>query len=168
MSDAPRSALDAPSQHPIPADVPAPESWRLRVEGLVARPLSLSLADLREMAAASHQGSFTCERGWEAGDARWSGPSLASVLALAQPLPAATAIYADAPGFRSVVPLGSAARALLAIAVDGQPLNEARGAPCRLVVTDPDCQLSMKWLERLELFTRAPDQPAGPRKPPEG
>lgn len=167
MSDVPRSALDAPSQHPIPANTPAAATWRLRIEGMVAQPLSLTLADLQQLGAAAHQGSFTCERGWEAGDARWSGPSLASVLALVQPLPGATAIYADAPGFRSVVPLASAGHALLAIAVDGQPLNEARGAPCRLVVTDPECQLSMKWLERLELFARAPDQPAGPRKPAE-
>jgi DMSO/TMAO reductase YedYZ molybdopterin-dependent catalytic subunit len=157
--------LSAPSQHPVPEGTPDPASWRLRVDGLVRRPLALDLAQLGALGEAQHRGHFTCERGWESGDACWQGPPLAPVLALAEPLPEATALYAHAPGFRSVVPLEAVPGALLALRLDGQPLTTARGAPCRLIVPDRSCQLSVKWVERLELFRRRRDQPPGPRRP---
>jgi DMSO/TMAO reductase YedYZ molybdopterin-dependent catalytic subunit len=56
--------------------------------------------------------------------------------------------------------------AILSTRLEGERLSVERGAPCRLVVAHPACELSMKWIERLELCTKAEDQPAGPRKPP--
>lgn len=165
MEDSAREALDAPSQHPMPDTVPEAGTWRLRLDGLVRRPLTLSPADWRTSPRLEHQGSFTCERGWEPGRARWQGVSLAAVLALAQPLPEATAIYAHAGGFRSLVPLAAVHDAFLADALDGHPLTPQRGAPCRLVVYHPACQLSMKWLDRLELIQATPEAPVGPRRP---
>lgn len=162
-----RTALQAPSQHPMPATLPDGATWRLNVDGLVTRALTLSIDDLRALPRLEHQGSFTCERGWEAGRLRWQGASLTGLLALAGPLPAATALVAhDAGGFHSLVPLDAVPQALLAYELDGQALTAERGAPCRLVVLDPACQLSMKWLERLELVQRLPDEPPGPRRPP--
>ena len=165
MSEESLAALRAPSQHPMPDDIPDAGAWRLRVDGLVERPLALTLEELRALPVGAHQGSYTCERGWAAGARRWSGPDLGAVLALARPLPEASAFYAEAAGFRSLVPLEATAGALLALELDGRALSPERGAPCRLVVTDPAAPLSLKWVERLELFRRAPEQPAGPPKP---
>lgn len=159
------SDLDAPSQHPVPLATPEPSTWQLEVSGLVARPLTLSLKDLDALDDATHEGSFTCVRGWEAGLARWQGPLLSAVLAQAQVLPEADALYAYSPEFRSLVPLEAADQAILATRLDDQALNQARGAPCRLVVDHPDSQLSLKWLLKLELVKRAPDQEFGPRRP---
>ena len=166
MNDAPADALNAPSQHPIPAETPNPTTWRLRVDGLVQRPLALSLSDLAELSRKEHQGSYTCERGWEAGNRRWQGAALAAVLELAEPLPEATALYAHVSGFRSLVPLDAVPVAFLADELDGQVLTVERGAPCRLIVHADDCQLSLKWLERLELVQSSPEELAGPRRPP--
>jgi DMSO/TMAO reductase YedYZ molybdopterin-dependent catalytic subunit len=165
VDDLAREALAAPSQHPVPDAVPDPATWRLLVDGLVARPLSMALADLQALPRLEHQGSFTCERGWEQGRTRWQGVSLAAVLALAQPLPEATAIYAHAGSFRSLVPLAALHGAFLADALDGHRLTRQRGAPCRLVVRHPSCQLSMKWVDHLELVEVSPEAPAGPRRP---
>ncbi|MGI8916868.1 MAG: molybdopterin-dependent oxidoreductase [Chloroflexota bacterium] len=159
-------ALNSPSQHPMPDVTPDSASWRLHVDGLVSRPLALSLEELRTLPRLEHQGSFTCERGWEAGRLRWQGASLAALLERAGPLPSATALYAYSGGFRSLVPLEAIPGAFLADALAGQALTVERGAPCRLIVVDPDSQLSLKWLERLELIQRAPEQVPGPRRPP--
>jgi DMSO/TMAO reductase YedYZ molybdopterin-dependent catalytic subunit len=160
------TALRAPSQHPLPDVLPNATQWRLRVDGLVTRPLALTLDDLRALPRLEHQGSFTCERGWEEGALRWQGAALEAVLALAEPSPAATALYAHSGDFRSLVPLSAAPGAFMAYALAGQALTVERGAPCRLIVVDPDSQLSLKWVDRLELIHAAPEEPAGPRRPP--
>ena len=156
-----------PSSHPLPeAGVPDPATWRLRVDGLVRRPTELTLDDLERLGSAAHSGQFTCVAGWSDGDARWEGTPLDVVLTLVEPLPAATALYSHAPGYRALIPLEAAHTAILATRLNGELLSSQRGAPCRLVVPDRSCQLSVKWVERLELFTRKRDQAPGPRKPP--
>ena len=160
-------AASRPSSHPLPEEgTPDPTTWRLRIEGLVRSPIELTLDDLERIGRASHTGQFTCVDGWSPGGPRWEGAPLEAVLALAGPLPSATALYSHAPGFRALIPLESVPGAMLATHVDGEPLSVERGAPCRLIVPDQRCQLSVKWVERLELFTRKRDQAPGPRKPP--
>lgn len=165
MNDKIIDALNAPSQHPMPSQTPDAKIWRLKIDGKVERPLQVALGDLRELPRMEQQGSFTCERGWEPGGLHWQGASLAEVLELARPLPEATALYAYAGDFRSLVPLDAVPQAILVDQVDGQALTAERGAPCRLVVHAASCQLSMKWLERLELVRTAPAEPVGPRRP---
>lgn len=164
MSD-PRE-LERPSSHPLPEEgTPDPATWTLRVEGLVRRPASFTVEELERLGDASHTGEFTCELGWREGDKEWQGAPLARVLEIVEPLPEATALYSYAPGYRALIPLEAAATAILATRLDGRPLSRERGAPCRLVVPDRSCQLSVKWVGRLELFTRKRDQQPGPRKP---
>lgn len=165
MNDATTEALTAPSQHPLPAQTPEAATWRLRVDGLVERPLQIGLGELGQLPRLEQQGSFTCERGWEPGSRRWQGASVAALLALARPSSEATALYAYAGDFRSLVPLDAVPQAILVDQVNGQALSVERGAPCRLVVHAVSCQLSMKWLERLEVVRSSPGEPVGPRRP---
>src|SRR4029079_9555924 len=87
-----------------------PSAWRLRVHGLVARELSLSLTTLREacgertetatlQCAGNRRAGLTAVRDipgeapWgpgATGTATWTGVALADVLALAGPLPDAS------------------------------------------------------------------------------
>ncbi len=53
--------------------------WRLRVDGLVARPLALSLADLRAMPQRAQITRHDCVEGWSA-IGKWQGPRLATIL----------------------------------------------------------------------------------------
>ena len=53
--------------------------WRLLVDGMVAHPLSLSLADLRSMRIGSHITEVACEEGWSY-IAEWIGTPLIDVL----------------------------------------------------------------------------------------
>jgi len=60
--------------------------WRLTVDGMVAHPLSLSLADLRAMARRSQITEVVCEEGWSY-VAEWIGTPLDKVLQEAGVLP---------------------------------------------------------------------------------
>ena len=53
--------------------------WRLTVDGMVAHPLSLSVADLRKLAIRSQITEVACEEGWSY-VAEWIGTPLSDVL----------------------------------------------------------------------------------------
>jgi DMSO/TMAO reductase YedYZ molybdopterin-dependent catalytic subunit len=56
--------------------------WRVKVTGLVARPLSLSMADIRAMPQRTQITRHDCVEGWSA-IGQWSGPQLGDILAAA-------------------------------------------------------------------------------------
>src|SRR5690606_9037451 len=56
--------------------------WRLNIDGLVTRPLRLSLADLRAMTQRVQITRHDCVEGWSA-IGKWHGPQLSQVLELA-------------------------------------------------------------------------------------
>jgi DMSO/TMAO reductase YedYZ molybdopterin-dependent catalytic subunit len=55
------------------------KDWRLEVEGLIARPTSFSLAELKRLPAESHILLHACEEGWSY-IAEWIGTPLSLVL----------------------------------------------------------------------------------------
>ena len=63
-------------------------NWRLRVDGLVARPLDLSLADLLNLPQRTQITRHDCVEGWSA-IGKWQGATLSSVLQRAGLLPEA-------------------------------------------------------------------------------
>src|SRR3546814_13656134 len=56
--------------------------WRVRVSGLVARPLSLSLADIRAMPQRTQIPRHDCVEGWSA-IGQWTGVPFGRILAAA-------------------------------------------------------------------------------------
>jgi DMSO/TMAO reductase YedYZ molybdopterin-dependent catalytic subunit len=62
--------------------------WRLTVDGMVARPGSFSLADLKGLAMRSQITEVACEEGWSY-IAEWIGTPLVDVLNAVGPLPQA-------------------------------------------------------------------------------
>lgn len=56
--------------------------WRIKVTGLVARPLSLSMADIRAMPQRTQITRHDCVEGWSA-IGQWTGPRLGGILAAA-------------------------------------------------------------------------------------
>ena len=53
--------------------------WRITVSGLVARPLSLSMADIRAMPQRTQITRHDCVEGWSA-IGEWTGPQLRRIL----------------------------------------------------------------------------------------
>jgi DMSO/TMAO reductase YedYZ molybdopterin-dependent catalytic subunit len=64
------------------------KDWRLQVEGLVARPMSFSLEELKRLPAESHIILHACEEGWSY-IAEWTGVRLSHVLDLVETRPEA-------------------------------------------------------------------------------
>jgi DMSO/TMAO reductase YedYZ molybdopterin-dependent catalytic subunit len=53
--------------------------WRLVVQGLVTRPLALSMADIRQLPARTQITRHDCVEGWSA-IGKWGGPRLSTIL----------------------------------------------------------------------------------------
>lgn len=115
--------------------------WRLQVGGLVSRPLSLSLADLRALPNRAQITRHDCVEGWSA-IAKWTGPTLGSVLRAAGLGGQARYIVfrcADAIGgtpYYETIDLVDAfhPQTILAWALNDRVLDVAHGAPLRLRV----------------------------------
>jgi DMSO/TMAO reductase YedYZ molybdopterin-dependent catalytic subunit len=118
--------------------------WRLGVGGLVAKPLSLSLPELRAMPSRTQITRHDCVEGWSA-IGKWTGVPLGSVLKLAQVMPHARYVVfhcADSLGgseadtyYESVDLLDAFhPQTLLAYELNGKPLPVQNGAPLRLRV----------------------------------
>ncbi|BBB08506.1 molybdopterin-binding protein [Sphingopyxis sp. EG6] len=115
--------------------------YRLAIDGLVRRPLTLSLAQLRGLPQRSQITRHDCVEGWSA-IGGWTGPQLGPLLRHAGLLPQAKYIVfhcADDFGsskYYESIDLVDAfhPQTILAHALNGQALPIANGAPIRLRV----------------------------------
>lgn len=120
------------------------KGWRLSIEGLVARPVSFSLEELKRLPAESHITLHACEEGWSY-IAEWTGVRLATVLDLVEARPESR--YVVFEPFENPNQSGQVVRALwesidmadalhpqtlLAYGMNGEALPPDHGAPVRL------------------------------------
>jgi DMSO/TMAO reductase YedYZ molybdopterin-dependent catalytic subunit len=140
------------------------DQWQLRVHGLVDREVTLSWADLLAMPSIEHMVTLTCVSnpvgGEYIGNARWQGVRLADVLAMAGPRAGADCVYSTSvDGFTVTTPLDvltDGRDALLAYAMNGEPLPVEHGFPVRMVVPGLYGFVSAtKWVVDLEITTFA-------------
>lgn len=127
------------------------ERWSLPVEGLVERPLRLSLAALKSMPARTQITGHSCERGWTA-IGQWTGVMLADVLRLAGLKPEARYIVFDSvDGWYESIDLLDAyhPQTLLAYGMNGATLPVAHGAPVRLRVERHLGYKNIKFVNRI-------------------
>jgi DMSO/TMAO reductase YedYZ molybdopterin-dependent catalytic subunit len=127
----------------------------LRVDGLVAQPLNLTVDDLAPLQRCDLDETFSCDDGRAASGQRWRGFRVADIVALSQPLPDARFVRVSSGGFVIPIAIEEAGSALLTDTLNGQPLALERGAPWRLVVPGGRCFTSVKWVNHLELTAEA-------------
>ncbi|WP_280232616.1 molybdopterin-dependent oxidoreductase [Nocardia cyriacigeorgica] len=136
------------------------DDWRLRIHGMVARPVEYTFADLRGRQAVARMITLTCvsnEVGGDlAGNALWTGYPLAELLAEAGPAAGADMVLSRSiDGFTASIPLAALTDgrdALLAVGMNGAPLPVAHGYPARLVVPGLYGYVSAtKWVVELEV-----------------
>jgi DMSO/TMAO reductase YedYZ molybdopterin-dependent catalytic subunit len=135
-------------------------SWRLEVGGLVERPVSLTYAQLRALPRAEQVTDFHCVTGWSVQNVHWGGVRFRDLLALARPLPSATAIRfvsLEEP-YEDSLTLAQALQGdvMLAHELDGAPLSRPHGAPARVVIPEMYGYKGVKWLTRMELVAKQP------------
>lgn len=140
--------------------------WRLRIHGMVDRPMELGFDELRRRVPVERMITMTCvsnEVGGElAGTAVWTGYPLADLLAEVGVRPDADMLLSRSiDGFTAGTPVSAVTDgrdALLAVGMNGEPLPIAHGYPARLIVPGLYGYVSAtKWVVDLELtrFDRA-------------
>lgn len=113
--------------------------WKLAVDGLVRRPLALSLAQIRAMPARTQITRHDCVEGWSA-IGKWTGLPLKLVLDAAGVLPSARYIvfhcaddFDGDPYYESIDLIDAYhPQTILAWGMNEQPLGVGHGAPLRL------------------------------------
>ncbi|MBA3432556.1 MAG: sulfite oxidase [Actinobacteria bacterium] len=165
-------------------DIPVvdPTSWRLEIDGLVERPLSLSLDDLRARPAVDVVSTMECagngrvhvephvvSQPWlleAVGTGRWRGAALAPLLEEAGVGDRAVEVLfegldrgvegGEEQVYARSLPLVEAMRddVLLAYDVNGAALPPQHGFPLRLLVPGWYGMTSVKWLARISVLDR--------------
>jgi DMSO/TMAO reductase YedYZ molybdopterin-dependent catalytic subunit len=139
-----------------------PATWRLRIHGMVDREVTLTLDELLQLPLVERDITLTCVSnqvgGNLAGNARWSGVPLATVLDEAGVRAGADQIVSrSVDGMTIGTPTAVALDgrdAMLAVSMNGSPLPPAHGAPVRMIVPGLFGYVSAtKWLVELELTT---------------
>ena len=138
--------------------VPA-ESWSLVVDGMVDQPLELSYGDLLARPLVESDITLTCVSNEVGGDlvgnARWLGARLDGLLDEAGVDPGADQVVGrSVDGYTCGFPVAvlDGRDALVAVAMNGEPLPLAHGFPARLVVPGLYGYVSAtKWLTQIEL-----------------
>ncbi len=161
-------------------DIPAAHAatWRLRIDGLVERPLDLSLDDIRARPRMTIPVTLECAGNGRArlqprplsnpwlleaiGTAEWSGTPLAALLEEVGLRPDATELVftgADRgvqggveQDYQRSLSIADARRpeVLLVDEMNGAPLQPQHGFPLRLLVPGWYGMASVKWLRRIE------------------
>jgi DMSO/TMAO reductase YedYZ molybdopterin-dependent catalytic subunit/thiosulfate reductase cytochrome b subunit len=116
------------------------KDWKLRVYGLVERPLEMSLAQIKAMKKQDQITKHNCIQGWTA-VAEWGGLPMYDVLELCKPLPNAKYVLfhcydEDEQGRAYYAGLRTEdmydAQTILAYEMNDKPLPIEHGAPLRL------------------------------------
>lgn len=173
----PQDQVFAVSHYNVPAV--KPEEYKLEVTGLVERPLSLTLDEIKQRPKSDQLMTLECSgNGSSKGfigaiyNSRWTGTRLAPLLkevgvkagaievafigydrkeeTLRKGTPREATF--EAPFGRSLSLADALALdALLAYERNGEPLTQANGAPVRLIVPGWYGIANVKWLRRIEL-----------------
>jgi DMSO/TMAO reductase YedYZ molybdopterin-dependent catalytic subunit len=114
-------------------------NWRLSVDGLVQRPLSLSLEQLKALPQRTQITRHDCVEGWSA-IGRWTGPQLSRILSLAGLREEARYIVfrcadrlRDTPYYESIDLIDAFhPQTIVAHSLNGEPLPIKNGAPLRM------------------------------------
>jgi DMSO/TMAO reductase YedYZ molybdopterin-dependent catalytic subunit len=139
-----------------------PHSWQLRIHGMVQREIVISFDELLRRPMIEAWMTLCCVSNPVGGsyisNAKWLGTSLADLIREARPRAGADQILSTSvDGYTSGTPVQTVLdgrNALLAVAMNGQPLPVAHGFPARMVVPGLYGYVSAtKWVTDLKLTT---------------
>lgn len=130
--------------------------WRLTIDGLVARPSSWSLAELRQQPSRSQITHQACEEGWSF-IAEWTGVQLSHLLSAAGVSARARFVvfypFDFENNFWDSLDMADAwhPQTLIAYGMNGTELPARHGAPVRLSVPRQLGYKSVKYLARISV-----------------
>lgn len=139
----------------------AAETWRLELTGVVDRPLSLTLDEIRAMPSLSYHHTLSCISNPVGGDligtTRWTGVLVRDVLETAGMHTTAEELFIEAAdGFYESVSMSDLMgdRTIFAYEMNGAPLPVDHGFPLRIIIPNRYGMKQPKWIVNMELLDR--------------
>jgi DMSO/TMAO reductase YedYZ molybdopterin-dependent catalytic subunit len=138
------------------------DGWTLTIDGMVDQPLTLDYGQLTSRPLVERDVTLTCVSnevgGGYIGNARWTGVMLAPLVEEAGLQPGVTQLVSrSADGFTTGTPASVALDgrdAMLAVAMNGEPLPLAHGFPVRMVIPGLyGYESACKWIVSIEATT---------------
>ena len=137
-------------------------TWRLHVGGMVDKPITLTLDELRGLPSASEYLTLECISNDVGGDLMstgdFTGVRLADLVALAAPQARASWVgFKARDGYTESLPLSmvqSSPEILVAYDLDGAPLPGSHGFPARILIPGHYGMKGPKWLDAIDLGTQ--------------
>ena len=129
------------------------KNWQLTIDGLVSRPASFSIPDLKSYPSNSQITQMICEEGWSY-IAKWTGVPLSHVLSIAGVLPQAKYLVYYAMGGRvEAIDMQDAwhAQTLISYGMNSAEIPVGHGGPLRLRVPKQLGYKNLKFLTRISL-----------------
>ncbi|HZU77738.1 MAG TPA: molybdopterin-dependent oxidoreductase [Dehalococcoidia bacterium] len=137
--------------------------WSVRIEGMVAQPQTLTLADLEAMAPVTEYRTLECVSNEIGGDlisnGQWTGVHLADLLQRVGVQAGATEVrFVCADNYTANITLQQALdpTTLLAYKLDGAPLPDKHGYPARVLGVNTYGMKNPKWVTHIQLVSNAP------------
>jgi DMSO/TMAO reductase YedYZ molybdopterin-dependent catalytic subunit len=129
--------------------------YRLRVDGLVDRPATLTWDDIADLPQAEWTRDFQCVTGWRVDDAAWQGVELRALLDVVGVKDTARAVtfYSHDGLYTESLTIEQIEQdeVMVATHLDGEVITRDHGGPVRLLVVPMYGYKSLKWLSRIEL-----------------
>ena len=134
-----------------------PATWDFKAGGLVAKPLTLSWAEMTALPRRQVVSDFHCVTRWSTFDNVWEGVAIREILSRARPAAEARFVMAvghvgeERYGYSTNLPLADLDRddVLLAMKRNGEDITAEHGGPLRLVVPHLYAWKSCKWIRGL-------------------
>ncbi|MGC8953312.1 MAG: molybdopterin-dependent oxidoreductase [Desulfurococcus sp.] len=126
--------------------------WRLEVVGSVEKPVSLSLKDLYELGVETLRVNFHCVTGWSVGGLEFTGVRLSRIMEIAAPRHNVKWMFTESlDGYTTIVPYSDGVKGIVALEMNGKPLDILHGYPARLIIPHLYGWKSAKWVSRIIL-----------------
>ena len=151
MSDTGDQVLD---HLPVFSDVTPESRWeRLRVQGLVERPLELDQESLLALAQQGIAEDFHCVEGWVVPNQKWEGVPVSTLLGLTKPIPEAEYLRFSSGSYHVSLSMEEvvSSSAIIALRLNGEALPQEHGAPCQLIAGAKKGNFSVKWVDLIEV-----------------
>jgi len=135
-------------------------SWRLFVGGLVENPVDLDLPSLYELGVETILAGFHCVTGWSVKALEFAGISTERIAELVKPSQEAKWVFVESlDGYTTIIPIEEFLRrgSMVALEMNGKPLDILHGYPARLVVPHLYGWKSAKWLKSIVFTDRYSD-----------
>jgi DMSO/TMAO reductase YedYZ molybdopterin-dependent catalytic subunit len=138
------------------------QSWRLHFGGMVGKPITLSLGELRGLPATNEYVTLECISNNVGGDQMstggFTGVPLRDLVQMAAPQAGASWVaFRARDGYAESLPLATVQASpeiIVAYDLDGAPLPMSHGYPARMIIPGRYGMKGPKWLENIDLVSQ--------------